>query len=377
MPPTILHEVNEAVTAALDEEKRGKKRKYNTSYTPEDRADIGRYAAENGNAAAVKKFKDTHDIGESTVRLFKKRYLDELKKLDSTGKTEVKSLPKRHTGRKVLIGNQLDAKVQEYVRALRNAGTPIGSSIVMAAGEGIVNAHDRTLLVEHGGHIQITKTWALSLLKRMGYVKRKATTKSTPGMSNEDFEKMKAGFLNQIANMVQLYQIPDSLIINLDQTGLKLVPAGEWTMAAEGSKRVEVIGLSDKRQITATFAATLNGDFLPMQILYQGKTSRSHPKYKFPSVFDIFHTPNHWANEETCVRFFSNIICPYVNKIRESIGKASQKALILMDNFSGQTTASVLEKMEIEGIVVVFIPPGTTDRLQPLESAQTKLPKTS
>ena len=36
MPPTILHEVNEAVTAALDEEKRGKKRKYNTSYTPED-----------------------------------------------------------------------------------------------------------------------------------------------------------------------------------------------------------------------------------------------------------------------------------------------------------------------------------------------------
>ena len=56
MPPTILHEVNEAVTAALDEEKRGKKRKYNTSYTPEDRADIGRYAAENGNAAAVKKF---------------------------------------------------------------------------------------------------------------------------------------------------------------------------------------------------------------------------------------------------------------------------------------------------------------------------------
>ena len=38
-----------------------------------------------------------------------------------------------------------------------------------------------------------------------------------------------------------------------------------------------------------------------------------------------------------------------------------------MDNFSGQTTHSVLEKVEEEGIVVVMVPPGTTDRLQPLD----------
>ena len=82
--------------------------------------------------------------------------------------------------------------------------------------------------------------------------------------------------------MVQLRSIPDSLIINLDQTGIKLVPAGDWTMATEGSRRVEVIGLGDKRQITATFAASLDGKFLPMQILYQGKTDHSHPKYNFP-----------------------------------------------------------------------------------------------
>ena len=43
-----------------------------TSFSPQDRARIGKYASENGNAAAVKKFKATHEIGEtqSTVRLF-------------------------------------------------------------------------------------------------------------------------------------------------------------------------------------------------------------------------------------------------------------------------------------------------------------------
>ena len=130
------------------------------------------------------------------------------------------------------------------------------------------------MLVQHGGHIQITKSWAMSLLKRMGFMKHKTTTKSTPGMFSEVFERMKAVFLKQVARMVKLRDIPDSLIINLDQTGVKLVPTGDWTMAAEGSRRVKVIGLSDKRQITVTFAACLDGTFLPMQILYQGKMER-------------------------------------------------------------------------------------------------------
>ena len=180
----------------------------------------------------------------------------------------------------------------------------------------------------------------------MNYIKRKATTKCTPGMSSQEFERVKTRFLKQIARMVKLREIPDSLIINLDQTGIKLVPTGDWTMAAQGSRRVEVAGLGDKRQITATFAASLDGTFLPMQLLYQGKTNRSHPRHSFPDGFDVFYTPNHWANEETCHRFMEKIIFPYIREVKET---PSQKALVIMDNFTGQTTPSILEKMEGEG----------------------------
>ena len=34
-------------------------------------------------------------------------------------------------------------------------------------------------------------------------------------------------------------------------------------------------GLPDKRNITLTFAVTFTGDFLPMQIIYGGKTDHS------------------------------------------------------------------------------------------------------
>ena len=73
-------EANEVVRKVIDHGTSvnvvSKKRKAYTAFFDETRVDIGRYAAENRNAAALKKFhSDIPDLGESTVRLFKKRYL--------------------------------------------------------------------------------------------------------------------------------------------------------------------------------------------------------------------------------------------------------------------------------------------------------------
>ena len=67
----------------------------------------------------------------------------------------------------------------------------IGSRIVIAAAEGIVIAHDRTLLVERGGHIHLTRDWKLSLLSHMGFVKRKANTKAKAQVTQQQFQQMK------------------------------------------------------------------------------------------------------------------------------------------------------------------------------------------
>ena len=198
--------MNQAVTAALgceeeNSQRAGTKRKYTKLFTPEDRAKIGRYTAENGNPAAVKKFKVTHSIGERALCGCLKR--GTFKKQENP-EAEVRGVPTLKCGRKVMLGEELDDKLKNYVQALRINGAPIGSSIVMAAGEGLIKAHDRTMLVQLGGHLRITKSWAMSMLKRMGFVKHKATTNSTPGMSSEVFERMKAVFLEQLVRMVKL-----------------------------------------------------------------------------------------------------------------------------------------------------------------------------
>ena len=79
----------------------------------------------------------------------------------------------------------------------------------------------------------------------------------------------------------------------------------------EGSKSVPII---DKRQITAVFAGTMFGMFLSPQLIYKGKTNACLPKVDFPKGWDIAFTHNHWANEDTVLRYIRKIIVPYIRR---------------------------------------------------------------
>ena len=80
------------VLAGEGEPSAKKLRKERSIYSDKDRAAIGRYAAENGNAMAQKHFKSKYpELGESTVRSFKQKYLS----LVASGKSTVTSIPNK------------------------------------------------------------------------------------------------------------------------------------------------------------------------------------------------------------------------------------------------------------------------------------------
>ena len=90
-------------------------------------------------------------------------------------------------------------------------------------------------------------------------------------------------YLQNIVTIVEKYEIPHSLIMNLDQTPLKYIPAMNHTMAKQNSKSVFLAVSSDKRSITGTFTITLNGHFLPMQFMGR-KQSKAPLGLSFPMV---------------------------------------------------------------------------------------------
>lgn len=100
-------------------------------------------------------------------------------------------------------------------------------------------------------------------------------------------------------------------MLNSDQTPSSYISVGRATMAKQGSKSVAIKGLSDKRYITLTFVISLAGEFLPLQIIYGGKTKASQPRgFQFPKSFCVSQNPKHWSNEEETVKLIDDIINP-------------------------------------------------------------------
>ena len=258
-----------------------------------------------------------------------------------------------------------------YLQKVRDGGGVVTERIAIAAARGILLSYNKAKLAEFGGHIALTNQWAYSLLNRMDFVQRKATTaksKHTP----ENFSSLKKYFLDDVATTVLMEDIPPELILNWDQTGIKIVPSSTWTMNTRGAQRVEVVGVHDKRLITAVFCGSLVGDFLPLQIIYQGKTARSHPWFQFPSDWHITHSPRHWSTEETMLQYVQNIIIPYVEVQQSQLEDAGKSALVIIDNFKGQITPSLHALLEEHNIFSCLLPPNTTDLLQPMDIAVNK-----
>lgn len=55
-----------------------------------------------------------------------------------------------------------------------------------------------------------------------------------------NFDQLKTGYLQGIAKLIKDNNIPDELVLNLDQTGLKMVPTSTWTMEESGVSQVSI-----------------------------------------------------------------------------------------------------------------------------------------
>ena len=69
-------------------------------------------------------------------------------------------------------------------------------------------------------------------------------------------------------------------------------------MALKDAKKVGVVGIADKRNITLTLTVAMDGKGLPFQTIYKGKTKQSLPKVTFPTGFSLSDNMKHHSNTQ-------------------------------------------------------------------------------
>ena len=117
---------------------------------------------------------------------------------------------------------------------MREWRTPIGSSTVIGIGKGILMRYEKQDQESKEPSITLNKDWAIGVLRRMNFTKRRANSKSKVLPSN--FSEIKEQFLLDVKAIVVMEEIPKELLINWDQTAIKIVPTSAWTMEKRGTK---------------------------------------------------------------------------------------------------------------------------------------------
>ena len=156
---------------------------------------------------------------------------------------------------------------------------------------------------------------------------------------------------------------------NFDQTPFSYITVGNNTLEFEGEKSVPVKGKGKGNQITWTFTVSATCLFLPMQLIYAGKTNRCHPQgVEFPPGFDVTHSYNNWSNEELAIQHIREILIPYVDKMKEELGQPNdQMNLLIYDVFKGQTTKRYTDFLLENDLAYVHVPANLTHKFQPLD----------
>ena len=201
----------------------------------EDRFIISDYARKNGNSAALRKFRPRFpELKESTIRSFKARVVKEVKDASKEKRAVVQSLPKYYlrTGRPLMLG-EIDQMVQTYIKAVSSRGGLVTRTLANAAAKALMARYPNLV-----GNIDVDSSfWSKSLFKSMGFVRRMKTSSnvSIPGGARKEIEFL---FHQEIVSLIEEHDIPCSMIINIDQTPLKYVSTGNFTLAAKGSTTV-------------------------------------------------------------------------------------------------------------------------------------------
>ncbi|ELU08351.1 hypothetical protein CAPTEDRAFT_213251 [Capitella teleta] len=335
-------------------------------YTADQRLEIAQHAVEHGPSRAARHFTSLlgFNVSESTVRYIQRQYETRLKKNPDS----LESLPKAKIGRPTLLPKSHDEAVQEHIQTIINSGGAVNMGVVIAIGKSVM-ASQRAV---PSGSIKLSRAWASSIMKRMGFTPKKRTKKPAAKPVNAPLTPAQIEFINRITTTARESHIPADLVINIDQCLMNLAPL---TCADDedpsGNQPANVNG--KKRIVGTVLGCTLTGDLLPLQIIYCGKTEICHATYSFPVCWNITHNPKAVSTTDTMEKYIEELLSQYVQRIRAEKGLAEdQPALCILKPFwatSPECVVRIINACFGHHIRLVFAPVPCSDNVLPLDLA--------
>jgi hypothetical protein len=217
-----------------------------------------------------------------------------------------------------------------------------------------------------GSHFRCSESFTRSYLR------------NTLGWSERRTTKAAQKFF-RLAHVIRDWAVPALLIVNTDQTQIVYQQGTGSTWTQRGVKQVAVVGQEEKRAFTLVPSISASGKLLPMQAIFQGKKAASCPssnaaRYAEAVALGYIMLPSgtatYWSNMDTMHLLADNIIAPYFEAMKISLGlPSSQVSIWLIDCWSVHRSKEFRAWMKKNhpNIIILYVPGGCTGIWQPLD----------
>ena len=132
---------------------------------------------------------------------------------------------------------------------------------------------------------KLSDAWLNSLMRdKMQLPMRRTTTSSVPAPLTDEAVRQHRIVLLRIAYVADYYDIPQSMVVSRDQSGLNIYPRRGVRRAARGSTHVPAHGHDDKRMVTIDYAISASGVALNPQVVVKGQQEHALGGHTVPNL---------------------------------------------------------------------------------------------
>ncbi len=155
--------------------------------------------------------------------------------------------------------------------------------------------------------------------------------------------------------------IPPNNIYNVDETGLTTVQNPGKIIAVRGEKQVGSVTSAERGQLTTLIAAAnAIGNHIPPYLIFPRVHFKQFMLNGAPNGTIGNANPSGWSNERIFLDYLDHFI-------KYSNASSASRVLLVLDNHESHMSIDVIDKARKNGIIMVTIPPHTSNHLQPLD----------
>ncbi|CAK5278788.1 unnamed protein product, partial [Mycena citricolor] len=267
--------------------------------------------------------------------------------------------------------------VKNFLIGIRQSGGIVNVSITRGLLLSEVEQQAPQLLLK----FKVSETYVRTFLASVMEWTSRAPTRAACHIPN-DAPKLVDRTFFRIRYAILTGRIPPSLVINADQAGNYVLPAGSHTFHDKGAKQINVVAKDEKHAYTMMITSSAAGDFLPIQAIWAGKTAGSLPSNNAPNMAEALDrgfvfssaksakTTSHFSTFSTMKEWVKGVIAPHRLKIieRDSLDD-DQSMVVFIDIYPVHIGTEFRTHVfdEYPFIILIFVPGGCTPIFQPAD----------